>query len=96
MRLALILSVIIAMSGATPGLAASASPDMRGPSGSTLHKHFYCVKNAESGACEDCWSNAGFSGARGTCRLLKSSTAAPEVRHGKCSAPGNTDFCKKH
>lgn len=59
-------------------------------------KHMFCVKNAESGACEDCWSDGAVSSARGTCRLLKSSSGAPNVRTGRCNSPSNLDFCKPH
>jgi len=75
--------------------AASPGADVRGPTETVVHKHFFCVKNAESGACEDCWSDAGFSGARGTCRLLKSSTQAPNVRPGKCDSSSNIHFCRQ-
>ncbi len=87
---ALILSTVLA--AAAPGPTA----DTRGPGSNTLHKHLFCVRNSESGACEDCWSDGVVSSARGTCRLLKSSTMAPNVREGKCSAPGNLAFCKQH
>ncbi len=71
----------------------AATADTRGPGANTHHKHLYCVKNAESGACEDCWSDGKVSSARGTCNLLKSSTNAPNVRAGKCATPANRAFC---
>jgi hypothetical protein len=71
----------------------AATADMRGPGTNTLHKTLYCVKNAESGACEDCWSDGKISSARGTCNLLKSSTNAPDVRKGACALPANQAFC---
>jgi len=83
------LILAAALAGGTP------SADVRGPTATVTHKHFFCVKNAESGACEDCWSDAGFSGAKGTCRLLKSSTEAPAVHSGKCDSPANIQFCKR-
>ncbi|MGZ5925807.1 MAG: hypothetical protein ACXWLJ_03945 [Rhizomicrobium sp.] len=54
----------------------------------------YCVKNAESGACEDCWSGSLKSSKGGTCKLLKESTTEPSVRKGRCSDLIHTGFCK--
>ena len=71
----------------------AASADLRGPGSNTHHKVLYCVKNAESGACEDCWSDGAVSSARGTCNLLKDSTNDPRVRKGKCALPANQKFC---
>ncbi len=73
----------------------SATADTRGPGANTLHKQLYCVRNAESGACEDCWSDGDVSSARGTCRSLKASTNAPNVRKGSCSSLAQTSFCKR-
>ena len=47
----------------------AASADLRGPGSNTHHKVLYCVKNAESGACEDCWSDGPVSSARGWGRM---------------------------
>ena len=82
------LFLIAALAG--PG----ATADTRGPGANTLHKHLFCVRNSESGACEDCWSDGAVSSARGTCKMLKASTIAPNVREGKCSAARNIAFCK--
>ena len=73
--------------------APAATADTRGPGANTLHKHLFCVRNSESGACEDCWSDGPVSSARGTCNLPKSSTLAPNVRPGKCSTARNIAFC---
>jgi uncharacterized membrane protein len=89
MLAAFILSAALAASGPGP------HADTRGPGANTLHKTLYCVKNAETGACEDCWSDGPVSSDRGTCRLLKSSTTAPFVRKGTCNAPVNRAFCKR-
>jgi hypothetical protein len=97
------LQIISAVTLLTPTLPAiaqtsektepAATADMRGPGSNTHHKVLYCVKNAESGACEDCWSDGPISSARGTCNLLKTSTTDPRVRKGKCSLPANQKFC---
>lgn len=84
------LIFVFALAAASPGA------DIRGPTDTVVHKHFFCVKNAESGACEDCWSDSSFSSAKGTCRLLKSSTQAPAVRSGKCDSSRNVQFCKRN
>ena len=86
MLAALFLTAALAGTGATA--------DTSGPGDNSLHKHLYCVRNSESGACEDCWSDGKVSSARGTCRLLKSSTLEPNVRQGKCSTARNRGFCK--
>lgn len=75
------------------GAQAAATADTRGPGSNTHHKNLFCVKNAESGACEDCWSDGEVSSARGTCNVLKSSTTAPNVRAGRCATPANQKFC---
>jgi hypothetical protein len=92
---AIVMTALFLPVGATSSSAAqnAASADTRGPGANTLHKHLFCVKNAESGACEDCWSDGKISSARGTCRLLKSSTNAPDVRKGQCSLASNKKFC---
>ncbi len=87
MLAAFFLSAALAATGA-------ATADTRGPNANGLHKHLYCVRNSESGACEDCWSEGKVSSVRGTCRLLKSSTLEPNVREGKCSTKRNIEFCK--
>jgi hypothetical protein len=71
----------------------AATADTRGPGSNTHNKVLYCVRNAESGACEDCWSDGKSSSARGTCNLLKASTNDPNVRKGKCALPANQKFC---
>lgn len=93
MRAAYVLSAVLVLCGTAH---AGVSPDMRGPAATTPHKHFYCVRNSEGGACEDCWSDGAFSSTRGTCRLLKTSTNAPNVRSGTCNTPANRLFCKIH
>jgi len=90
-----ILPVLSLIALVSPALALppAATADMRGPGTNTHHKTLYCVKNAESGACEDCWSDGPVSGARGTCNVLKASTNDPNVRKGKCALPANRKFC---
>jgi hypothetical protein len=93
------VAIFVAASFFSPAVLAqqderpAASADRRGPGANTLHKHLFCVKNAESGVCEDCWSDGKISSARGTCNLLKASSNAPDVRQGKCALPSNRKFC---
>ncbi len=90
---AILASTALALAQPSEQTRPAASADMRGPGSNTHHKVLYCVKNAESGACEDCWSDGAVSSARGTCNLLKTSTTDPRVRKGKCALPANRKFC---
>jgi hypothetical protein len=90
------LAVVAALALVAPAALAqtpAATADTRGPGSNIHHKTLYCVKNAESGACEDCWSDGKVSSARGTCNMLKASTNDPNVRKGKCALPANQRFC---
>jgi hypothetical protein len=88
----MIAELLLAATLTTSGPGAYA--DTRGTSTNTLHKHLYCVRNAETGACEDYWTDGPVSSARGTCNVLKRSTTAPNVRTGTCSAPATAQWCK--
>ncbi len=85
----MILSLILAAA------VSAATADTRGPD-NVANKHFFCVQNAESGACEDCWSDSTVSSAHGTCDTLKISTNGAGVHSGKCSTPKNRAICKPH
>ena len=75
---------------------AAASNDKRPAAGhDPAPRMHYCIKNAESGACEDCWSGNKVSGGLGgTCKELKEATNDPNVHKGKCSDVINKGFCK--
>jgi hypothetical protein len=86
---------LIALLAFSSGAAwAEATADKRPPGTDLKPGNHYCVKNAESGVCEDCWSGSKTSSRGGSCKLLKESTNDPNVRKGKCSDVINTDFCK--
>ncbi len=90
-RIAIAASAFALMSFAAHEAAAN---DKRAPQADPKPRQHYCVRNAESGACEDCWSASSHTSAGGTCQNLKESTNNPNVRKGSCSQFIKTDFCR--
>ncbi len=73
---------------------AAATNDKRPAQFDPKPRQHYCIRNAESGACEDCWSQSRHGSVGGTCKGLKSATNDPNVRKGSCSQYIKTSFCR--
>jgi hypothetical protein len=89
------LVLVLALSCGVAAANAAATNDKRPAVGADPRpRQHYCVRNAESGACEDCWSDSRRSSAGGTCKGLKAATTNPNIRRGSCSQFIKTDFCR--